>query len=120
MLAILKIMMYTMQVVASQHWLTIYVTARTHLPSEWQRSIKSRIGVCLKILSGTATGIGKATFINMFFITPAGVMELVDVVDSKSTDGDIVPVRVRPPAPKKQIPVWVSAFLLCRSDSNRR
>ena len=32
---------------------------------------------------------------------PAGVMELVDVVDSKSTDGDIVPVRVRPPAPKK-------------------
>ncbi len=31
---------------------------------------------------------------------PAGVMELVDVVDSKSTDGDIVPVRVRPPAPK--------------------
>ena len=30
----------------------------------------------------------------------AGVMELVDVVDSKSTDGDIVPVRVRPPAPK--------------------
>ena len=42
---------------------------------------------------------------------PAGVMELVDVVDSKSTDGDIVPVRVRPPAPKKQIPRWVSAFL---------
>ena len=31
---------------------------------------------------------------------PAGVMELVDVVDSKSTDGDIVPVRVRPPAPQ--------------------
>ena len=33
--------------------------------------------------------------------TFAGVMELVDVVDSKSTDGDIVPVRVRPPAPEK-------------------
>ena len=32
----------------------------------------------------------------------AGVMELVDVVDSKSTDGDIVPVRVRPPAPNKK------------------
>ena len=32
-------------------------------------------------------------------LAPAGVMELVDVVDSKSTDGDIVPVRVRPPAP---------------------
>ena len=30
---------------------------------------------------------------------PAGVMELVDVVDSKSTAGDSVPVRVRPPAP---------------------
>ena len=35
---------------------------------------------------------------------PAGVMELVDVVDSKSTDGDIVPVRVRPPAPKHSNP----------------
>ena len=31
--------------------------------------------------------------------TPAGVMELVDVVDSKSTAGDSVPVRVRSPAP---------------------
>ena len=30
----------------------------------------------------------------------AGVMELADVVDSKSTAGDSVPVRVRPPAPK--------------------
>ena len=39
-------------------------------------------------------------------------MELVDVVDSKSTAGDSVPVRVRSPAPKKQIPVRVSAFLL--------
>ena len=29
----------------------------------------------------------------------AGVMELVDVVDSKSTAGDSVPVRVRSPAP---------------------
>ena len=32
---------------------------------------------------------------------PAGVMELVDVVDSKSTAGDSVPVRVRPPAPRR-------------------
>ena len=32
----------------------------------------------------------------------AGVMELVDVVDSKSTAGDSVPVRVRPPAPKNE------------------
>ena len=31
----------------------------------------------------------------------AGVMELVDVVDSKSTASDGVPVRVRPPAPKE-------------------
>ena len=30
----------------------------------------------------------------------AGVMELVDVVDSKSTASDGVPVRVRPPAPQ--------------------
>ena len=34
----------------------------------------------------------------------AGVMELVDVVDSKSTAGDSVPVRVRSPAPKKRHP----------------
>ena len=32
----------------------------------------------------------------------AGVLELVDEVDSKSTGGNTVPVRARPPAPKKQ------------------
>ena len=37
-------------------------------------------------------------------VAPAGVMELVDVVDSKSTAGDSVPVRVRSPAPKKRHP----------------
>ena len=31
----------------------------------------------------------------------AGVMELVDVTDSKSVGGDIVRVRVPPPAPEK-------------------
>ena len=34
----------------------------------------------------------------------AGVMELVDVVDSKSTASDGVPVRVRPPAPYEVVP----------------
>ncbi len=31
----------------------------------------------------------------------AGVLELVDEVDSKSTGGNTVPVRARPPAPEK-------------------
>ena len=35
----------------------------------------------------------------MSAVTLAGVMELADVVDSKSTGSDTVPVRVRPPAP---------------------
>ena len=35
-------------------------------------------------------------------VISAGVMELVDVVDSKSTAGDSVPVRVRSPAPKRE------------------
>ena len=32
----------------------------------------------------------------------AGVMELVDVADSKSADGDIVRVRVPSPAPRRK------------------
>ena len=45
----------------------------------------------------------------------AGVMELVDVVDSKSTDGDIVPVRVRPPAPINPIvnDTFTMGFIFC-------
>ena len=44
----------------------------------------------------------------------AGVMELVDVVDSKSTASDGVPVRVRPPAPKIHKHLWelVDFYLL--------
>ena len=41
----------------------------------------------------------------------AGVMELADVVDSKSTAGDSVPVRVRPPAPNENPFTKVDGFL---------
>ena len=48
-----------------------------------------------------------AFFLKVYYTmgaTFAGVMELVDVVDSKSTAGDSVPVRVRSPAPKHSNP----------------
>ena len=35
-------------------------------------------------------------------VSSAGVMELVDVADSKSAAGDSVPVRVRSPAPRAE------------------
>ena len=43
----------------------------------------------------------------------AGVMELADVTDSKSVDGDIVWVRVPPPAPKTEgTPTECPLFLM--------
>ncbi len=48
-----------------------------------------------------------------YILSSAGVMELVDVVDSKSTASDGVPVRVRPPAPcRRKLHLLAAAFLL--------
>ena len=43
-------------------------------------------------------------------LAPAGVMELVDVADSKSAAGDSVPVRVRSPAPCRSKEGFAPAF----------
>lgn len=42
----------------------------------------------------------------------AGVMELADVLDSKSSGSDTVPVRPRSPAPKKSERFYVQTFLV--------
>ena len=47
-------------------------------------------------------------------------MELADVVDSKSTAGDSVPVRVRPPAPtEKNTPTGCSSFFDALTSAGR-
>ena len=48
--------------------------------------------------------------LSVISIKYAGVMELADVVDSKSTASDGVPVRVRPPAPERKAILPVSLF----------
>ena len=47
-------------------------------------------------------------------LAPAGVMELVDVVDSKSTAGDSVPVRVRSPAPRRSKVRFAPTFFFAK------
>ena len=47
-------------------------------------------------------------------------MELVDVTDSKSVDGDIVWVRVPPPAPKAAVPFGGGCFCVIEWDSKAR
>ena len=42
--------------------------------------------------------------VSVAVITPAGVMELADVLDSKSSGSDTVPVRPRSPAPDTKNP----------------
>ena len=48
----------------------------------------------------------------------AGVMELVDVVDSKSTAGDSVPVRVRSPAPRGRKVRFATTFFYTHGEKN--
>ena len=54
-------------------------------------------------------------------LAPAGVMELVDVADSKSAAGDSVPVRVRSPAPRRSKEGFAPAlFYFSQAEKARR
>ncbi len=44
----------------------------------------------------------------------AGVMELADVLDSKSSGSDTVSVRPRPPAPKEPFDVLKGSFFVIK------
>ena len=56
-----------------------------------------------------AAKINPIRCLSVISIKYGGVMELADVVDSKSTASDGVPVRVRPPAPCR---VFIKPFTL--------
>ena len=51
---------------------------------------------------------------------PAGVLELVDEVDSKSTASDGVPVRARPPAPRKETTLTRCLFFIYEGTGRAR
>ena len=57
----------------------------------------------------------------IILVVYAGVMELADVMDSKSIGSDIVSVRVRPPVPKSSSTRWVGLlFCIVRAHSENR
>ena len=57
--------------------------------------------------------LNESVIIDKHFKTLAGVMELADVLDSKSSGSDTVPVRPRSPAPAKETLILL-AFCGCQ------